>query len=393
MKRRIAVLLLAALFAAGALAGAAEPAALTDAGGEWIYELIEGGVVITRYASARPTGELAIPAEVDGLPVVGIGDFALSYCEGLTGVTIPEGVAFVGEYAFANGSGLRNATFLGETARLGYGAFFECAALTDVRLPEGAVEIGEMAFYRCAGLAELALSADDLKIGATAFLECPSLSLVAGRGGAAEAFADERGIPFRGVGEAAPAKVSAAEPEPAIAYENPIVTIEMESGAVMRLELYPEVAPNTVANFVSLVESGFYDGLIFHRVISGFMIQGGCPLGTGTGNPGYAIKGEFSSNGVPNDIQHTRGALSMARSAANDSAGSQFFIVHADSLFLDGNYAAFGRLIDEEGFAALDGIAGVKTNASDRPDADQRIARATVETFGATYEVTKITGR
>ena len=146
---------------------------------------------------------------------------------------------------------------------------------------------------------------------------------------------------------------------------NPIVTFEMENGTIMKAELYPEVAPNTVNNFISLVKKGFYDGLIFHRVISGFMIQGGCPDGTGMGGPGWNIKGEFLANGVNNPLKHTRGVLSMARAGHPDSAGSQFFIMHADAPYLDGNYAAFGEII--EGLDVVDEIAGVQTNPMDRP--------------------------
>ena len=146
---------------------------------------------------------------------------------------------------------------------------------------------------------------------------------------------------------------------------NPVVTITMTNGDVMKAELYPEIAPNTVNNFISLVQKGFYDGLIFHRVIAGFMIQGGDPEGTGMGGPGYSIKGEFASNGFKNDLKHTRGVLSMARSMRPDSAGSQFFIMHQNAPHLDGDYAAFGKLI--EGEDVLDKIAGVDTDYSDRP--------------------------
>ena len=169
--------------------------------------------------------------------------------------------------------------------------------------------------------------------------------------------------------------------------KNPIVTITMENGKVIKAELYPDVAPNTVANFVSLVEKGFYDGLIFHRVIPGFMIQGGDPTGTGMGGPGYRIAGEFRLNGFKNDLKHTRGVLSMARSMHPDSAGSQFFIMHADAPHLDGQYAAFGKVI--EGMDAVDRIANCETNAQDRPLKEQKIKTATVETFGETYTVKK----
>lgn len=166
--------------------------------------------------------------------------------------------------------------------------------------------------------------------------------------------------------------------------KNPVVTITMEDGGVMKAELYPDKAPNTVRNFLSLAGSGFYDGLIFHRVISGFMIQGGDPDGTGMGGPGYEIRGEFSHNGFEkNDIRHVRGVLSMARTMDPDSAGSQFFIMHADAPYLDGEYAAFGKLI--EGEEILDRIAGTKTDFSDRPLSEQKIASMTVETFGEEY--------
>ena len=157
---------------------------------------------------------------------------------------------------------------------------------------------------------------------------------------------------------------------------NPIVTIEMEDGGVIRLELYPDIAPITVDNFVSLVKKGFYDGLIFHRVISGFMIQGGDPKGTGMGGPGYTIKGEFRANGVVNNIKHERGVISMARSMMPDSAGSQFFIMHADAPHLDGQYAAFGRVI--EGIEEVDKIAAARTSRGDRPVNDQRMKKVTV---------------
>ena len=157
---------------------------------------------------------------------------------------------------------------------------------------------------------------------------------------------------------------------------NPIVTIEMEDGGVIRLELYPDIAPITVDNFVSLVKKGFYDGLIFHRVISGFMIQGGDPKGPGMGGPGYTIKGEFRANGVVNNIKHERGVISMARSMMPDSAGSQFFIMHADAPHLDGQYAAFGRVI--EGIEEVDKIAAARTSRGDRPVTDQRMKKVTV---------------
>ena len=170
--------------------------------------------------------------------------------------------------------------------------------------------------------------------------------------------------------------------------KNPIVTIEMENGDVFKAELYPEIAPGTVANFVDLVSKGFYDGLIFHRVIPGFMIQGGDPTGTGTGGPGYAIEGEFRQNGFNNQLKHQRGVLSMARSMMPNSAGSQFFVMHQDAPHLDGGYAAFGRVI--EGMDAVDHIAQTPTGRQDRPVQEQRIKRATVETFGETYQVKKL---
>lgn len=164
---------------------------------------------------------------------------------------------------------------------------------------------------------------------------------------------------------------------------NPIVTIEMENGAVIKAELYPEIAPNTVNNFISLVKSGFYDGLTFHRVIYGFMIQGGCPEGTGMGGPGYHIKGEFVQNGFANTLRHTEGVLSMARSMMPDSAGSQFFIMHKAAPHLDGQYAAFGKVT--EGMEAVNEIAECDTDFSDRPLDPQVIRSMTVETFGEEY--------
>ena len=158
---------------------------------------------------------------------------------------------------------------------------------------------------------------------------------------------------------------------------NPIVTIQMKDGGVMKAELYPDIAPATVKNFVDLASKGFYNGLIFHRVISGFMIQGGDPEGTGMGGPGYSIKGEFTANGFRNDLKHTRGVLSMARSMDPDSAGSQFFIMHADYPYLDGQYAAFGKLI--EGIEVVDKIASVKRDYNDRPYEDQVIEFMTVQ--------------
>ena len=164
---------------------------------------------------------------------------------------------------------------------------------------------------------------------------------------------------------------------------NPVVTIIMENGDVMKAELYPEVAPNTVNNFISLVKKGYYDGLIFHRVIRGFMIQGGCPQGTGMGGPGYSIKGEFSQNGFKNDLKHTEGVLSMARSMMPDSAGSQFFVMVDDAPHLDGQYAAFGKVT--EGMEAANKIAEERTDYSDRPLKTQKIKSMTVDTFGVEY--------
>lgn len=164
---------------------------------------------------------------------------------------------------------------------------------------------------------------------------------------------------------------------------NTVVTFEMENGDIIKAELYPEIAPNTVRNFVSLVSKGFYDGLIFHRVIRGFMIQGGCPDGTGMGGPGYSIKGEFAQNGVANDLKHTPGVLSMARSMHPDSAGSQFFIMHEAAPHLDGAYAAFGKVI--EGQEHVNKIAETATDYSDRPLETQRMKKVTVDTFGEDY--------
>ena len=164
---------------------------------------------------------------------------------------------------------------------------------------------------------------------------------------------------------------------------NPIVTFEMENGDVIKAELYPEIAPNTVNSFVSLVSKGFYDGLIFHRVIPGFMIQGGDPKGSGVGGPGYSIKGEFTANRFPNNLKHDRGVLSMARTMAPNSAGSQFFIMHENSPHLDGQYAAFGKVI--EGIEAVDRICEVRTDYNDRPRVPQVMKKVTVETFGVEY--------
>lgn len=165
--------------------------------------------------------------------------------------------------------------------------------------------------------------------------------------------------------------------------QNPIVTITMENGDVMKAELYPEIAPNTVHNFISLIQKGFYNGTIFHRVIPGFMLQGGDPDGSGMGGPGYAIRGEFRSNGFQNDLKHTEGVLSMARTMAPDSAGSQFFIMHKDAPHLDGEYAAFGKIT--EGMDVVDKIANGETDFSDRPSVPQVMKSVTVETFGVDY--------
>lgn len=173
--------------------------------------------------------------------------------------------------------------------------------------------------------------------------------------------------------------------------KNPIVTIEMADGGKIMVELYPNIAPNTVNNFVSLVQKGFYDGLIFHRVIPGFMIQGGDPEGTGTGNPGYSIKGEFTVNGFPNNLKHERGVISMARSRMPDSAGSQFFIMVQETPSLDGNYAAFGRVI--AGMGVADKIVSSPRDEKDKPLAEQKMKQVTVETFGVKYEEPVKTGR
>lgn len=166
--------------------------------------------------------------------------------------------------------------------------------------------------------------------------------------------------------------------------KNPIVTITMENGDVIKAELYPDIAPNTVRNFISLIKKGFYDGLIFHRVIKGFMIQGGCPLGTGMGGPGYDIRGEFKINGFDNTLLHTAGVLSMARAMDPDSAGSQFFIMHKNAPHLDGQYAAFGKV--SEGMENVDRIAECATDYMDRPLDIQKMVTVTVDTFGVDYE-------
>ncbi len=165
--------------------------------------------------------------------------------------------------------------------------------------------------------------------------------------------------------------------------QNPVVTMEINNGGTIKIELYPEIAPNTVNNFISLVKKGFYDGIIFHRVIKGFMIQGGDPKGTGIGGPGYSIKGEFSKNGFPNKLKHTEGVISMARSMSPDSAGSQFFIMHKRARHLDGQYAAFGQVI--EGMDVVNQIACVETDPKDKPLQYQIMKKVTVETFGVDY--------
>ena len=165
--------------------------------------------------------------------------------------------------------------------------------------------------------------------------------------------------------------------------QNPIVTITMNDGGTIKAELYPEIAPNTVNNFISLIKKGFYDGTIFHRTIEGFMIQGGDPTGTGMGGPGYSIKGEFTDNGFKNDLKHSRGVLSMARSMMPDSAGSQFFIMHEESPHLDGQYASFGKVT--EGMEVVDKIATTRTDYSDRPLTEQMMQTVTVELFGEEY--------
>ena len=180
-----------------------------------------------------------------------------------------------------------------------------------------------------------------------------------------------------------PLCISAAAKESKNMAQNPIVTITMENGGIIKAELYPEIAPESVNNFISLINKKFYDGIIFHRVIKGFMIQGGDPEGTGMGGPGYCIKGEFASNGFKNDLKHTAGVLSMARTMIPDSAGSQFFLMHKDAPHLDGQYAAFGKVF--EGMDVVNAIAEVRTNWSDRPLEEQKIKTMTVDTFGVEY--------
>jgi len=170
--------------------------------------------------------------------------------------------------------------------------------------------------------------------------------------------------------------------------KNPIVTINMENGGVIKAELYPEIAPNTVRNFIDLINRGYYDGVIFHRVIPGFMIQGGCPEGTGMGGPGYSIKGEFTRNGFKNDLKHERGVLSMARTMIPDSAGSQFFIMVQDSPHLDGQYASFGKVI--EGMEIADAIVKTRRDRGDKPYEDQKMVKVTVDTFGEKYDAPEI---
>ncbi len=168
---------------------------------------------------------------------------------------------------------------------------------------------------------------------------------------------------------------------------NPIVTFDLGEDGIIKAELYPEIAPNTVNNFISLIKKGFYNGLIFHRVIKGFMIQGGCPDGSGMGGPGYSIDGEFTSNGFNNDLKHTKGVLSMARSMEPNSAGSQFFIMHEDAPHLDGQYASFGKVI--EGLNVVDKVANTKTDYSDKPLIDVVMTKVTVDTFGIDYDEPK----
>ena len=193
-------------------------------------------------------------------------------------------------------------------------------------------------------------------------------------------------------GGSAAAEKTETKEETNVDKTHPIATITMQDGGVIQLELYPEVAPESVKNFISLANSGFYDGLIFHRVISGFMIQGGDPEGKGTGGPGYSIKGEFAANGVKNDISHLRGVISMARAKPFDSAGSQFFICHQDSTFLDGQYAAFGRVIS--GMDVVDKIAKTTTDSKDKPYKDQVMETVRVETWGVAYgEPEKLPGK
>ena len=172
----------------------------------------------------------------------------------------------------------------------------------------------------------------------------------------------------------------------------PTVTITMENGDEIHLELYPDIAPNTVANFVQLAQDGFYDGTIFHRVIAGFMIQGGDPTGTGMGGPGFTIKGEFSANGFANNLSHTRGVISMARAQDYNSAGSQFFIMHADAPSLDGQYAAFGRVTDEESLAVVDAIATTLTDSNNKPLSEWKMKSVTVDTHGYDYKAVRTEG-
>lgn len=196
----------------------------------------------------------------------------------------------------------------------------------------------------------------------------------------------------KGTEASASGKTTETKEDTNVDKSHPIATVTMKDGGVIQLELYPETAPESVKNFISLANSGFYDGLIFHRVIAGFMIQGGDPDGRGTGGPGYSIKGEFNANGVKNDISHVRGVLSMARAQAYDSAGSQFFIMHQDGTYLDGQYAAFGRVIS--GMDVVDAIAKVTTDSRDKPYKDQIMETVRVETWGVEYgEPEKLPGK
>ena len=239
-----------------------------------------------------------------------------------------------------------------------------------------------------------------MKILCAALVLCALLSLTAtAEGGQAADGSDVNDIVAAALGDYSDEALAAlkdmvdAELNARAAARRPLVTIVMENGGEIRLELYPEIAPNTVANFVELAKSGFYDGVIFHRVISGFMIQGGDPEGTGRGGPGFTIKGEFAANGFHNTISHGRGVISMARRGAGaggnnqgyDTAGSQFFIMHADYPSLDGLYAAFGRVIDEESMAVVDAIAATATDAGDKPVEEQRIRTILVDDKGIEY--------
>ncbi|AIQ62666.1 peptidylprolyl isomerase [Paenibacillus stellifer] len=212
-----------------------------------------------------------------------------------------------------------------------------------------------------------------------AFLGLALLVLMAGCGSKPEASGGASASPS----PASSAKGSSSADQPSASASHPIVTFEMQNGGIIKAELYPEVAPNTVNNFISLINKGFYDGLIFHRVIPGFMIQGGDPEGTGTGGPGYSIKGEFLANGFTNDLKHTRGVLSMARANDPDSAGSQFFIMTDAAESLDGSYAAFGKVT--EGMDVVDAIAALERDSNDRPKEPPVIKKVTVDTLGVSY--------